>query len=110
MPCEQTNEPRRAAHHDGRREIRTVRRFRRAEFALRPLSVEETSGAAAETASAGSVAARHAVAIERVRGDPSGHQDHGHARTGVGSATRQVKALDVRTAIGRLEGPQPAPV
>ena len=61
-------------------------------------------------ATAGSRGACDAVTIERIGGDPSRHQDHRHARTGMRSATREVKALHVRTAIGRLERPQPAPV
>ena len=110
MPREETNEPGRAARNHGRGEIRQVSRFRRGEFDFRSLGLAEEGTSTAERRFAGSRAACHAVAIECVRGDPSRHQDHGHPRTGVGSAARQVKAFYVRTAIGRLEGPQPAPV
>ncbi len=50
------------------------------------------------------------VTIKRVRRDPTGHQDHRHARTGVCGPARQVKSLDVRAAIGRFESSQPTPV
>ena len=111
MSREETNEQRRVARHHGRREIRTCAGSGERSVEFRPLlRSREDQRATAEARLAGSGAGRHAVTIERVRGDPSRHQDHRHARAGVRSAARQVKALDVRTAIGRLEGPQPAPV
>ena len=44
------------------------------------------------------------ILIERVRGDPAGHQHHRHARPGVRGAAGQVQPADLAAAVPGLEG------
>jgi len=49
------------------------------------------------------------VLVEAVGGDPARHHDHGHSRSGMRGTAGQIEPLEVRAAVGWLEGTiQPA--